>query len=82
MPDSADDAVGDKEDFQMLTRRILKYGIAFLCIFLVISIICIYEHRDFLASYFTNSISSAAGIGLYLLIWGAGMWLVVKSVFR
>lgn len=66
----------------MLTRRVLKYGIAFLCIFLVISIICIYEHRDFLASYFTNSISSVAGIGLYLLIWGAGMWLIIKSVFK
>lgn len=66
----------------MIIRRVLKYGIAFLCVFLMISLICIYEHRDFLASYFTNSISSAAGIGLYLLIWGAGMWLIIKSVFR
>ena len=66
----------------MLAKRILTYGMAFLCIFLVISIICIYEHRDFLAAYFTNSIYSVAGIGLYLLIWGAGMWLIIKSVFK
>lgn len=65
----------------MILRRVLSYGIAFLCIFLVISVICIYEHRDFLASYFTDSISSAAGIGLYLLIWGVGIGLVIKSAF-
>lgn len=66
----------------MLAKRILKYGIAFLCTFLVVSLICIYEHRAFLASYFANSISSVAGVCLYLLVWGVGLGLIIKSVFR
>lgn len=66
----------------MLVKRVLRYGIAFLCILLVLSVICIYEHRDFLMSYFTSSLSSIAGIALFLLISVVGIGLIIRSVFR
>lgn len=66
----------------MIAKRVLRYGIAFLCVFLVVSLICIYEHRDFLASYFSSSLSYAAGIILYLLIYGVGIGLILKSLFK
>lgn len=66
----------------MIIRRILRYGIAFLCIFLVLSCICLYEHIELLSSYFSSSLSSAIGIGLYLLIFGVGIGLMVKAVFK
>lgn len=66
----------------MIVRRVLQYGIAFLCIFLVLSCISIYEHRDVLISYFSNSLSSVIGIGLYLLIYAFGIGLMIKALFR
>lgn len=66
----------------MVIRRILKYGIAFLCVIFVLSCICLYEHREILSSYFSNSLSSAVGIGLYLLIFGIGFGLMIKPLFK
>lgn len=66
----------------MVLRKILKYGIAFLCIIFVLSCICLYEHREILSSYFSNSLSSVVGIGLYLLIFGIGFGLMIKPLFK
>ena len=66
----------------MLISRILKYGIAFLCIIFVLSCICLYEHREVLSSYFSNSLSSVIGVGLYLLIFGLGLGMMIKPLFK
>lgn len=66
----------------MIFRRIVKYVIAFAVIILILSIFSIYKHWGFMAEYFTNSISSLAGIGLYLLIYAFAFWLLIRSVFR
>lgn len=66
----------------MIFQRILRYGIAFLCIFFVISCLCIYKYRDYLEAYFSNGLSSLAGIGLYILIFAVGIGLMLKAVFK
>lgn len=66
----------------MILRRIIRYGIIFAGIILVLSILSIYKHWDILSAYFASSIYSLAGIGLYLLIYGFGIWLMIKSLFR
>lgn len=82
MQNSEEDDIGGKERKKMVIRRTLKYGIAFLCIIFVLSCICLYEHREILSSYFSNSLSSVVGIGLYLLIFGIGIGLMLKAVFK
>lgn len=66
----------------MIIRRILKYGIVFLCIIFVLSCICLYEHRGVLSSYFSDSLSSVIGVGLYLFIFGLGIASMIKAVIR
>lgn len=66
----------------MILQRILRYGIALLCIFLVLSCICLYQYRDYISTYFSNSISSALGIGLYILIFVVGIVLMLRALFK
>lgn len=66
----------------MIFRRILRYGIAFLIILFIISCICLYQYRDALAAYFSSFFSSAVGIGLYVLIFAAGIGLMLKALFK
>ena len=66
----------------MIFRRITRYGIIFLVIILILSFFSIHKHWDVLSAYFASSISSLVGIGLYLLIFGFGIWIMVKSLFR
>lgn len=66
----------------MIIRRILKYGIGFLCVFLVLSFISLYEHREILSQYFSTAFSSLIGIGLYILIFAVGIGLMLKALFR
>lgn len=66
----------------MIFRRILRYGIAFLIILFIISCICLYQYRDTLAAYFSSSVSSAVGIGLYVLIFAAGIGMMLKALFK
>lgn len=65
----------------MIFGRIARYGIGFAVIILILSFFSIHKHWEFLSAYFTRSIYSAAGIGLYLLIFGFGFWLLIK-LFR
>lgn len=82
MLSSEEDDIGNKEVNIMIIRRILKYGVIFLCIFMVLSCICLYEHRQVLSIYFSSFLSSAVGIGLYLLIFGGGILLMIKALFK
>ena len=66
----------------MIFRRILRYGIAFLVILFILSCICLYQYRDALVAYFSSSLSSAVGIGLYILIYAVGIGLMLKALFR
>ena len=66
----------------MILRRLMKYGIAFAVIMLVLSFLSISKHWDALSAYFANSFASLAGIGLYVLIFGFGIWMIIKSIFR
>lgn len=66
----------------MIFRRVLKYGIAFLIILFILSCVCLYQYRDVLAAYFSSAISSAFGIGLYILIFAAGIGLMLKAIFK
>lgn len=66
----------------MILRRIARYGIGFAVIILILSFFSIHKHWDVLSAYFASSIYSLAGIGLYLLIFGFGFWLLIRSVFR
>lgn len=66
----------------MILRRIIRYGIIFLVIILVLSFFSIHKHWDALSAYFASSISTLAGIGLYLLILGFGFWMLIRSLFR
>lgn len=66
----------------MIIKRILRYGIAFLFILLTISLIVIYQYKDFLAAYFSNSISTVLGTGLYLLIFAVAIILMFKAILR
>lgn len=66
----------------MIARRILRYGIAFVCIFFVLSCISLYQHREILSSYLSNSLSAAVGIGLYLLLFAVCIGLMLKALFR
>lgn len=66
----------------MILRRILRYGVAFLVIMFILSCICLYQYRDALAAYFSSSLSSVAGIGLYILIYGVGIGLMLKALFK
>lgn len=66
----------------MIVRRILKYGIGFMCSFLVLSLISLYEHRDVLSEYFSTAFSSIIGVGLYILIFAVGIGLMLKALFR
>lgn len=66
----------------MILRRILRYGVAFLIIMLILSCICLYQYRDALSAYFSSSLSSAVGIGLYVLIFAVGIGLMLKALFK
>lgn len=66
----------------MLFKRVLSYVIAFLALLLILSIICLYQYRDVIASYFSNTFSSVVGIGLYLLIYVVAFALMIKAVIR
>lgn len=79
--DEEDAGGAGKEDI-MLFRRFLRYVIAFLCIFLVISLIVVYQYRDVLATYFSSTLSSGVGILLYLLVYAVGIGLLIKAVIR
>lgn len=65
-----------------MLRRIAKYGIALVVMFLVLSIISIYKNWDFLVNYFSNSLYSIGGVVLYFLIYGLGFFLLFKAIFR
>ena len=60
----------------------MRYVVVFAIIILILSFFSIYKHWGVLSAYFASSISSLAGIGLYLIIFGAGIWMMVKSIFR
>lgn len=66
----------------MLFKRVLSYCIVFLVLLLILSIICLYQYRDVIASYFSNTFSSVVGIGLYLLIYVVAFALMIKAVIR
>lgn len=63
-------------------RRISKYGIALVVMFLVLSIISISKNWDFLVSYFSNSLYSIGGVVLYLLIYAIGFALLFKAILH
>ena len=63
-------------------RRILTYLIVGAVLFFIISCIVIYQHRDYLAQYFSSSLSASTGLILYLLIFGVGISLMLRAVFR
>lgn len=65
-----------------MLRRIAKYGIALAVMFLVLSVISIYKNWDFLVRYFSNPLYSIGGVALYLLIYGIGLILILRAVFR
>lgn len=65
-----------------MLRRIAKYVIALAVMFLVLSIISIYNNWDFLVNYFSNSLYSIGGVVLYLLIYWIGFFLLFKAIFR
>lgn len=66
----------------MIVNRILRYVIVFLCVLLAVSLIVIYQYRGFLATYFTDSFSSAVGLGVYLLIYGAAFFMLIRAIVR
>ena len=66
----------------MIVNRILRYLIAFLVVLLTVSLVVIYQYRGFLATYFTDSFSSAVGVGLYLVIYGAAFIMLIRAVVR
>ena len=65
----------------MLIRRILIYIIVFLVILLLLSCICLYQHKDLLSTYFSDSFSTTLGFGMYLLVYAVGIGLLLKAVF-
>lgn len=65
-----------------MLRKIEKYGIILAVMFLILSIISIYNNWDFLVNYFSNSLYSIGGVVLYLLIYGIGFVLLFKSIFH
>lgn len=65
-----------------MLRRISKYGIALVVMFLVLSVISIYKNWDFLVDYFSNSLYSIGGVVLYLLIYAIGFALLFKTIFH
>ncbi len=66
----------------MILRRVLKYGIVFLCLFFVISCISLYEHKEILSEFFSSSLSSAFGVGLYVLIFVVGFVFMLRPLFK
>lgn len=69
-------------DTTMILKRIFVYLITFLVITLIVSVFSVIRHWDIIAAYFANSVSSLAGLALYLLIIVFGIGLIVKSLFR
>jgi len=65
-----------------MLRRLSKYGIAVVAIFLILSAISIYRNWDFLVNYFSNSLYSIGGVVLYLLIYAVGFALLFKAIFH
>lgn len=63
-------------------RRILTYLIAGAVLFFIISCIVIYQHKDYIVQYFSNSLSASSGLILYLIIFGIGISLMIKAVLR
>lgn len=63
-------------------RRILAYGIVALIALFFLSCIAIYRHKDFLAQYFSTSLSAYGGILLYVLIFGVGIAFLLKAILR
>lgn len=63
-------------------KRLLIYGIVFLVLLFLLSCISIYMHIDYLSSYFSSSLSAAGGSLLYLLIFGVGIGLMIKALFK
>lgn len=63
-------------------RRILTYLIVGAVLLFILSCIVIYQHRDYLAQYFSNSLSASTGLILYLLIFGVGIGLLLRAVVR
>jgi hypothetical protein len=64
----------------MIFKRILGYVIAFFVIMLVISCISIYQHRDLLFAYFTQSLSGMFGLGVNLFLYGFLIFLLIKAI--
>lgn len=63
-------------------RRIFAYGLAALISLFVLSCIAIYRHKDFLAQYFSTSLSAYGNILLYVLIFGVGIVLMLKAILK
>lgn len=63
-------------------RRIMMYLIVGAVIFFLLSCIVIYQHRDYLAQYFSSFLSASSGLILYLIIFGVVIGLLFKAVFR
>lgn len=63
-------------------RRLMKYALAAVIIFFILSIISVVKNWDVVTGYFTNSLYSVGGIILYLLIYALGFSLLFRAVFR
>lgn len=61
-------------------RRILTYLIVALAALFILSCITIYRHREYLAQYFTSSLSAAGGIFVYVLIIGVGIAFLLRAL--
>ena len=44
------------------------------------SLICLYQYRDAIAAYFSDSVSSAVGIGVCLLIYAGAFLMLFRAV--
>ena len=63
-------------------RRIFTYLISGAVLFFILTCIVIYQHKDYLSHYFSSSLSASTGLIVYVIIFGIGISLMLRAVFR
>lgn len=65
-----------------MVKRILKYAVASVVIFLVLSVISIVKNWEYISNYFSNAFYTYGGVALYIAIILIGIALMIKSLFK
>ena len=64
-----------------MVKRILRYVYAASVLFLILSVASIWKNWSTLSVYFSNSLFSVGSVLLYLLIFGAALFLIFRVLF-